>query len=406
MSLAYLALTFANLDRVSLGDEVVGVLAPRGKTEPTVPGEQGPPLLVGRGAAPLAPIRRRDHRDRRLRLRPGPAAIARPRRGVRLAARPPPGDRAGSRPRPRGRPCAALAKFYGSAQAAEDRYRLVVTVNDQEVYKADVVGADRGQGDPRPAAVRQGGGQEPREVRHRGPRPVRLRRDADRASPATSAPTRTARTSRSASTAASTGRTRPSLDGTPLAQGFGVAVEPADVREHRHAGRARRQGARSASRPTATSPRGQPSWERDFLVLKEYLPAGTTLVEGSVRSQAGHYTVEDGVLTAYFTPDQNLGSSTTSTATCPASTAPCRRASPAPTSRAAATWAARATSRCSPPARSRPTRTSPPPTSCTPAARPSSTRAAWPRPRPHLKSPLGRLRRSATTSPRTPPGCC
>ena len=40
--------------------------------------------------------------------------------------------------------------------------------------------------------------------------------------------------------------------------------------------------------------------------MKEYLPAGTTFVEGSVNSQASHhYTVEDGVLTLYFTPDQH-----------------------------------------------------------------------------------------------------
>ena len=38
--------------------------------------------------------------------------------------------------------------------------------------------------------------------------------------------------------------------------------------------------------------------------MKEYLPAGTTLVEGSVNSPASHFTVEDGVLTFYFTPDQ------------------------------------------------------------------------------------------------------
>ena len=35
-------------------------------------------------------------------------------------------------------------------------------------------------------------------------------------------------------------------------------------------------------------PAGQPAWERDFLILEEHLPAGTTLVEGSVQSQASH----------------------------------------------------------------------------------------------------------------------
>ena len=33
-------------------------------------------------------------------------------------------------------------------------------------------------------------------------------------------------------------------------------------------------------------PANVPEWERDFLVVEEHLPAGTTLIEGSVQSQA------------------------------------------------------------------------------------------------------------------------
>ena len=51
-------------------------------------------------------------------------------------------------------------------------------------------------------------------------------------------------------------------------------------------------------------PAGQPAWERDFLILEEHLPAGTTLVEGSVQSQAAYHELVDGVLTFYFSPDQ------------------------------------------------------------------------------------------------------
>ena len=40
---------------------------------------------------------------------------------------------------------AALAKFHGSARSAEDRYRLIVTVNDHEIYRADVVGSTEGK---------------------------------------------------------------------------------------------------------------------------------------------------------------------------------------------------------------------------------------------------------------------
>src|SRR5262249_61940750 len=52
VSLAYLALTFANLDRVSLGDEVLGVLAPRGKAEPTLPGGKARRYWSGAGQHP------------------------------------------------------------------------------------------------------------------------------------------------------------------------------------------------------------------------------------------------------------------------------------------------------------------------------------------------------------------
>ena len=40
---------------------------------------------------------------------------------------------------------AALASFYGSGQAAEDRYRLIVTVNDEKVDTIDVVGSTEGK---------------------------------------------------------------------------------------------------------------------------------------------------------------------------------------------------------------------------------------------------------------------
>ncbi len=51
-------------------------------------------------------------------------------------------------------------------------------------------------------------------------------------------------------------------------------------------------------------PGGQPAWERDFLVVEEHVPAGATLVEGSVQSSAHHFEQGDGTLTFYFAPDQ------------------------------------------------------------------------------------------------------
>src|SRR5206468_1225228 len=48
-------------------------------------------------------------------------------------------------PKAKGPALAALAKFFADGQGAEDRYRLAVKVNDQEVYSADVVGATEGK---------------------------------------------------------------------------------------------------------------------------------------------------------------------------------------------------------------------------------------------------------------------
>ena len=50
MALAYLALTFANLDRAALAGEVLDVLGPRAKTEPAGPGQR-PRAATGRGTS-------------------------------------------------------------------------------------------------------------------------------------------------------------------------------------------------------------------------------------------------------------------------------------------------------------------------------------------------------------------
>jgi tetratricopeptide (TPR) repeat protein len=51
-------------------------------------------------------------------------------------------------------------------------------------------------------------------------------------------------------------------------------------------------------------PASVPEWERDFLVVEEHLPAGVSLIEGSVQSSASSYSLADNVLTFYFAPDQ------------------------------------------------------------------------------------------------------
>ncbi len=54
-------------------------------------------------------------------------------------------------------------------------------------------------------------------------------------------------------------------------------------------------------------PQNMPEWERDFLIVEDHLPAGSTLIEGSVNTSASSYSLADGVLTFYFAPDRNPG---------------------------------------------------------------------------------------------------
>ena len=54
-------------------------------------------------------------------------------------------------------------------------------------------------------------------------------------------------------------------------------------------------------------PASTPEWERDFLIVEEHLPAGATLIEGSVNTGATSFELADGVLTFYFAPNQDPG---------------------------------------------------------------------------------------------------
>src|SRR5262249_21079682 len=139
VALAYLALTFSNLDRGALADEVVGVLVPKSKTEAAEPGS--PPRRYWEGS-PNSP----GSRDAVEATARAPLAIARARPQADAlgqavawlnAHRVGPGW---TPHKAKGAALAALSLYYGKAQTAEDRYSLVVRVNDAEVYKTDVVG--------------------------------------------------------------------------------------------------------------------------------------------------------------------------------------------------------------------------------------------------------------------------
>ena len=55
------------------------------------------------------------------------------------------------------------------------------------------------------------------------------------------------------------------------------------------------------------TPAAIPEWERDFLIVEEHVPAGATVIDGSVQTTATAYELADDVLTFYFAPGQNPG---------------------------------------------------------------------------------------------------
>jgi TolA-binding protein len=304
VALAYLALTFANLGRPELAGEVLDVLGPRAKTESAGPGlparrywegasqnpwHRGPAEATALAALAFA------------RVRPQAAEL----KGAvewLLAHRVGPGWQPA---KVKGPALAALGAYYGRAKEAEDRYRLVITVNDERVGTIEATGSTEGK------AFRV-----PRKALKIGDR-NRVRFDVEGRGQFGYAVTLTGFTRDFGPDQTPVNRpflvsrrvyhpAEPELDGKPLPSGFGVAVNPQyfenTVTQVALGGRARVLiDAHRIQRA------GQPAWEREFLILKETLPAGTTLVEGSVQSQASHFELADGVLTFYFAPDRQPG---------------------------------------------------------------------------------------------------
>jgi alpha-2-macroglobulin len=303
-ALAYLALTFANLDRPELAGEVLDVLGPRSKTEAAGPGlptrrywEGSSPVPWHRGAAEATALASLAY----ARARPQATELSQAVEWL-LAHR----LGAGWQPhRAKGPALAALSSYYGKAQAAEDRYHLVVTVNDQKVHEADVVGTTAGKAIRVPVrALKAGDKNRVRfDIEGRGTfgYTVTLTGFARDFGPDQGRANRSFVIGRRIYTPA-----EPELDGKTLPQGFAVAVGAQPFENHAtqvaSGGR-----ARVVIDAWRNEPAGFPAWQRDFLILEEHLPAGTTLVEGSVVSQASHYELADGVLTFYFAPDQYPG---------------------------------------------------------------------------------------------------
>jgi tetratricopeptide (TPR) repeat protein len=304
VALAYLALTLAELDRAPLASEVLGVLVPRAKTENAAPGSKPRRYWEGRGRSPI--VRGAVEATA---LASFALARIRPQDEVLdgaidwLQA-----HRMGTGWQPhkaKGPALAALGAYYAKGQSADDRYRLVITVNDDEVYKADVTGTLEGKAITVPRKALKVGDNN------------RVRFDIEGRGQYGYAVTLTGFTREFAPDQDRANKpfvigrrvyfpAEPEFDGRALPTGFGVAVNPKHfentVTQVALGGRARVQIDAYRNEPA-----GRPAWEREFLVLEEHLPAGTTLVEGSVQSQASHYELADGVLTFYFAPNQYPG---------------------------------------------------------------------------------------------------
>jgi tetratricopeptide (TPR) repeat protein len=303
-ALAYLALTFANLNRPEPAGEILEILAHRAKSEPFAPGlparlywEGSTQSAEARGIAEttaLACLAFARARPQASELDRGMAWLHAHRFGH------------GWNPHKANGPAlAALALYQGRAKGAEDRYRLTVTVNDTKVAELAMQGMTTSQAIAVPAKalkavdvnriglVMQGRGTFSYSVamtgfaRDFGP-------DQDRAN-------RTAWVDRRVYWPGPA-----ELEGKILPSGFGVAVSPRTF-ENIATQVALGGRARVGLFVRRNNPAESPEWERDFLIVEERLPAGTTLIDGSVQTSASSFSLADGVLTFYFPPDQNPG---------------------------------------------------------------------------------------------------
>ncbi len=303
-ALAYLALTFAKLDRPTLADEVLGVLVPRARSEAVGPGITPRKYWEGTGGNPwhrgrveptaLAALALSKVRPQAPELSAAIEWLTAHRTGTGWAPH-----------KAKGPAVAALGAYYGRGERADDRYRLRVTVNNAEVFNGEFDGAAEGQSILVPRrAIKDGGANLVRfDVEGRGTfgYSATLAGFTREFGPDQAMPNRSFAVQKRVYLAAD-----PEFEGKPLPTGFGVAVNAQyfenQVKQVAAGGRARVRIEMWQTRPS-----NRPAWEQDYLVLRETLPAGATLVEGSVQSQASHYELEDGVLVFYFAPEQGPG---------------------------------------------------------------------------------------------------
>ncbi|MHB1558945.1 MAG: alpha-2-macroglobulin family protein, partial [Isosphaeraceae bacterium] len=307
-TLALLAMTLARLDHAGAAEEVLDVLAARGRTEPTGPGR--PPLRYWTdGVAPARGLPGSAVETTALaalafaRVRPGSAEAA----GARawLLA-----HRVGNGWIPaeaRGLAIQALAAAPDEGRdnggGGEVRYRLTITVNDTEVFHTEVNGPVEGREIevPRKLLKTGAGNRVAFDIEGRGTFGYAVTlsgvtRDFTAARPPAgrnaAAPGPAAAIRRRAYLAAP-----PELDGRPLESGFAWVVHATPFENRAtQVGRGASVRVEVEADRLATG-RGETGGP---VVIHEYLPAGTSVVPGSVGSDtAVDWIISDGLLTVF-----------------------------------------------------------------------------------------------------------
>ncbi len=303
-ALAHLALTFANLGRPELGREVLNVLVPRGVAEPGAgdstswePGaevESSIGSTVGTTARVALALAR---------LQPDSPALQ-----SAIAWLEAHRFCAGWSPEStRGPAVAALSAYYAEAVTADDRYRLTVQVNGEEVLNREFDAENRGEAVVVPRRfLRPGAENTVRfDIEGRGTfgysalltgftrdftpyqnRNGRLFYVQDRRyEPA-----------------------QPVFEGQTLATGFNSVQPP--YRTFRNLASQVALGDRVRVTLDAYTTYRRVTQTDRVLVIEEPHPSGTTIVDGSVQSNALYHTVGDGLLTLYYESGQSPGTVT------------------------------------------------------------------------------------------------
>jgi len=299
-ALAYLALLLARVDRPGPADEVLDLLGRRAESEPGAPGGKArrrwsAGLSGPRGRTDVEPTAMAALAFARIRTRPVDMEGA----VEWLLA-----HRSGVDWNPHkssGIALAALSAYYSRARPESDRYRLTVSVNGREVSKGEVAGPAEGRtiAVPRAALKPSGRNQVSFDIEGRGTfgySVVLTGFTRDFSPPA--GPARQPFAVRRSYLASA-----PEFEGRPLPIGFKVAVNPSKFENPAGqlalGGRVRVEIEAAGRTTEDRSGRARP-----YLILEEHLPAGTSLVEGSVVSNAAYHRLADGVLTFYFDPDR------------------------------------------------------------------------------------------------------